>query len=172
VFDENAVFPFCTYLLYLFTMKSREVHSSSSLMYVSAVLTPWEHQSLGNSKVMLSLCLIKYGTMKKTSLAKLSTTPWRHMEEWRCSVTHSWLWSALFSLCFTPRERAPSTRWIGGLVLFSASLDEVAKRKIPSLPLLGVESWLSKVMVPSLIINNVTIIYFRIFIKCVWSWQI
>jgi hypothetical protein len=33
---------------------------------------------------------------------------------------------------FTPRERAPVTYWIGGWVDPRASLDAVAKRKIPS----------------------------------------
>jgi len=33
---------------------------------------------------------------------------------------------------FTPKERAPDTRWIGGWVGARASLDAVVKRKIPS----------------------------------------
>jgi hypothetical protein len=35
--------------------------------------------------------------------------------------------------CFTPRERAPGTHWIGGWVGLRAVLDAVVKRKIPSL---------------------------------------
>jgi len=33
--------------------------------------------------------------------------------------------------CFTPRERAPGTYWIGGWVGARAVLDMVVKRKIP-----------------------------------------
>jgi hypothetical protein len=41
-------------------------------------------------------------------------------------------WSALRSGRFTPKERAPSIRWIGGWVGSRAALDAVVKRKIPS----------------------------------------
>jgi len=42
-------------------------------------------------------------------------------------------WSASQSGCFTSRERAPSTRWIGGRVGPRAVLDAVVKRKISGL---------------------------------------
>jgi hypothetical protein len=41
-------------------------------------------------------------------------------------------WSASCSGHFTPRERAPSSYWIGGWVSPRAGLDTVLKRKIPS----------------------------------------
>jgi hypothetical protein len=41
-------------------------------------------------------------------------------------------WSASRPSCFTPREKAPSTHWIGGWVGHTAILDAVVKRKIPS----------------------------------------
>jgi hypothetical protein len=40
-------------------------------------------------------------------------------------------WSASCPGCFTPRERAPDTHWIGGWVGPRAVLDAVVKRKIP-----------------------------------------
>jgi len=50
--------------------------------------------------------------------------------EWRCSSTHSLTsaldggeWSASRPSRFTPRERAPSTHWIGGWVGPRAVLD-------------------------------------------------
>jgi hypothetical protein len=48
--------------------------------------------------------------------------------EWRYSSTHS----STSALRFTPRERAPSTHWIGGWMGPIASQDAVAKRKILS----------------------------------------
>jgi hypothetical protein len=41
-------------------------------------------------------------------------------------------WSASRPGCFTSRERAPGTHWIGGWVGSRAVLDTVVKRKIPS----------------------------------------
>jgi len=41
-------------------------------------------------------------------------------------------WSASCPGRFTPRERAPGTRWIGGWVGPRAGLDTVIKRKIHS----------------------------------------
>jgi hypothetical protein len=59
--------------------------------------------------------------------------------EWRYSFTHSLIlaldggeWSASCPGCFTPRERAPGTHWIGDWVGPRAILDTVVKRKIPS----------------------------------------
>jgi hypothetical protein len=40
-------------------------------------------------------------------------------------------WSASCPGCFTPRESAPGTHWIGGWVGPRASLDVVVKRKTP-----------------------------------------
>jgi hypothetical protein len=61
------------------------------------------------------------------------------LAEWRYSSTHSLTsaldrgeWSASCPDCFTPRERAPGTHWIGGWVGPRAVLDTVVKRKIPS----------------------------------------
>jgi hypothetical protein len=59
--------------------------------------------------------------------------------EWRYSPTHSLTsaldggeWSASRPGRFTPRKRAPVTRWIGGWVSPRANLDAVVKRKIPA----------------------------------------
>jgi hypothetical protein len=41
-------------------------------------------------------------------------------------------WSASRPGRFTPKERAPGTHWIGGLVGPRTVLDAVVKRKIPS----------------------------------------
>jgi len=41
-------------------------------------------------------------------------------------------WSDSFPSCFTLRERAPSTHWIGGWVGPRTSLDAAVRRKIPS----------------------------------------
>jgi len=41
-------------------------------------------------------------------------------------------WSASLPGHFTPRQRAPGTHWIGGLVDPRAGLHTAAKRKIPS----------------------------------------
>jgi hypothetical protein len=41
-------------------------------------------------------------------------------------------WSASRPGRFTPRERAPGTRWIGGWVGPGAVLDAMVKRKLPS----------------------------------------
>jgi hypothetical protein len=41
-------------------------------------------------------------------------------------------WSTSCPGCFTPRERASGTHWIGGWVGPRVILDAVAKRKIPS----------------------------------------
>jgi hypothetical protein len=43
-------------------------------------------------------------------------------------------WSVLGPDRFIPRERAPTTHWLGGWVDPRAGLDEVGKRKFLSLP--------------------------------------
>jgi hypothetical protein len=43
-----------------------------------------------------------------------------------------WEWSASRPDLFTPRETAPCTHWIGGLVGPTAGVDAVVRRKIPS----------------------------------------
>jgi hypothetical protein len=43
-----------------------------------------------------------------------------------------WEWSASRPGCFTPRERAPGTHWIGDWVGTRAGLYAVLRRKIPS----------------------------------------
>jgi hypothetical protein len=43
-----------------------------------------------------------------------------------------WRWLASRPGCFTPRERAPGTHWIGSWVGPRAVLDTVVKRRIPS----------------------------------------
>jgi hypothetical protein len=60
--------------------------------------------------------------------------------EWRYSSNHSLTsaldggeWSASRPGCFTTKERAPGTHWIGGWVGSRAVLDAVVKRTIPSL---------------------------------------
>jgi hypothetical protein len=80
-------------------------------------------------KVKLSLCLTKAPHHEDV------------LGEWRYSSTHS-LTSALdgdelsasCSGCFTPRERAPGTYWIGSWVGPTASLDTMLKKKISSSP--------------------------------------
>jgi hypothetical protein len=70
---------------------------------------------------------------------QLSTMPEGILGEWKYSSTHS-LTSALnggegsasHPSCFTLRERAPGTHWIGGWVGPRVVLDAVVKRKIPS----------------------------------------
>jgi len=47
-------------------------------------------------------------------------------------------WSASDPGCFTTRERAPGTHWIGGCLWHRSILDTLVKRKIPN-PLLGIE---------------------------------
>jgi hypothetical protein len=42
-------------------------------------------------------------------------------------------WSASHPEHFTPKERAPSTHWIGGWVGPRAGMDIVVNRKIPAL---------------------------------------
>jgi hypothetical protein len=46
-------------------------------------------------------------------------------------------WPASHHCCFTPRERAPTTHWMGGWVGPGAGLDDVEKRKF--LTLLGLQ---------------------------------
>jgi hypothetical protein len=48
-------------------------------------------------------------------------------------------WSASRPGCFTPRERAPGTHWIGGRVGPRAGLDDVEEIKFLTLP--GLELW-------------------------------
>jgi hypothetical protein len=48
-------------------------------------------------------------------------------------------WSASRPGRFTPRERAPSTHWIGGWVDPRAGLNDVEKKKFLTLP--GLELW-------------------------------
>jgi hypothetical protein len=70
---------------------------------------------------------------------KLSTSPWRRIEEWMYSSTHYLIsaldggeWSVSRPVRFTPRERAPGTHWIGGWVGPRFVLGAVVKRNIPS----------------------------------------
>jgi hypothetical protein len=63
---------------------------------------------------------------------------------WRYSSTHSLMsvvdggeWSGTCPSCFTPRERAPSTHWIGGWMGSRAGLDMVSEKN--SQPLPGIE---------------------------------
>jgi hypothetical protein len=70
---------------------------------------------------------------------QLSTMPWRRIGEWRYSLTHSLTsaldggeWSDSRPGCFSPRQRAPGTHWVGGWVGSRLALDVVVKRKIPS----------------------------------------
>jgi hypothetical protein len=79
-------------------------------------------------KVKLSLCFFNWAPRHEGVLG-----------EWRYSCTHSLTsaldggeWSVSRPSCFTSRERAPGTHWIGGWVGPRAVLDAVVKRKIPS----------------------------------------
>jgi hypothetical protein len=75
----------------------------------------------GKFKIKLSLCLTKHHT-KKTYRDGHSLT----------SVLEEGEWSASRPGLFIPRERAASTRWIGGWVGSRASIDTAEKRKIPN----------------------------------------
>jgi hypothetical protein len=46
--------------------------------------------------------------------------------------SHNMKWSASRPARFTPRERAPSTHWVGGWVGLRSGLDAVVKRKFPA----------------------------------------
>jgi hypothetical protein len=85
------------------------------------------HYSIKRVKVKLSLCF-NWAPCHESILG-----------EWRYSSTHSLTsaldggeWSASCPGCFTPRERAPCTHWIGGWADPRAILNAVVKRKIPS----------------------------------------
>jgi hypothetical protein len=78
----------------------------------------------GKVKVMLSLCLTKHHAMKKYWGVE------EQLHELFDLDGDEWSDSRLGR--FTPVERAPGTRWIGGWVDPRAGLDLVSKRKIPS----------------------------------------
>jgi len=48
-------------------------------------------------------------------------------------------WSASHPGHFTPRERVPSTHWVGGWAGSRTSLEFMANRKIPFIPLLVIK---------------------------------
>jgi hypothetical protein len=77
-------------------------------------------------KVKLSLCLTKHHAMK-TYWGSGGIAP-----RILTSALDGGEWSASCPACFTPRERAPATHWIGSWVDPRAVLDTVVKRKIPS----------------------------------------
>jgi hypothetical protein len=73
-------------------------------------------------------------------------------------------WSAPRTGRFTSRERAPGTRWIGGLVDSRAVLDAVVKGKISSprqesKPRTPIVQSLSKIKFPEIIEQNKHISY-------------
>jgi hypothetical protein len=80
----------------------------------------------GKVKVKLSLCLSKHRAIK-TYWGSAGIAP-RILDHGLEGVE----WSASRPSRFTPRERAPGTRWRGGWVSPRAVLDAVVKRKIPS----------------------------------------
>jgi hypothetical protein len=86
-----------------------------------------------------------WGTKQKVKVKlslwhfKLRTTPWRRIGGVEVWSTHSSTstqdggeWSVSCPSCFTPRERAPGTNWIGGWVGPRAILDALVKRRISS----------------------------------------
>jgi hypothetical protein len=97
-------------------------------------------------KVKLNLLLKIFqqwhGTMVKVKLSLCFNWAPRHegvLGQWMYSSTHSLTsaldggeWSASRPARFTPRERAPSTHWIGGWVGPRPVLEAVVKRKILS----------------------------------------
>jgi hypothetical protein len=82
---------------------------------------------------------VKITDKDKSFPCAVSTTPWRRIGEVEVQL-HTFLtlaydggeWSASCPGHFTPRERVPGTRWIGGWEGPRASLDMVVMRKIPS----------------------------------------
>jgi hypothetical protein len=77
--------------------------------------------------IILSLCLIKHHAMK-AHWGSGGTAP-RVLD----LSTSGSEWSASLPGCFTPRERAPGTHWVGGWVGPRAVLDiQVVKGKVPS----------------------------------------
>jgi hypothetical protein len=98
-----------------------------------ALAEPCEHgnEPCGSIKVnvKLSLCffLTKHHTMKEYCGVE------EDLHAFLTSTLNGGEWSASRPGCFTPRERAPGTHWIGGWVGPRTCMDVVAKRKIPSL---------------------------------------
>jgi hypothetical protein len=80
----------------------------------------------------LSLYLTKYHAMKTYGGVEV----WPHA--FLTSALGEGEWLASWPSRFTPRERAPSTHWIGGWVAHRASLDTMLKRRVPT-PLPGIE---------------------------------
>jgi hypothetical protein len=80
--------------------------------------------TITGKKVRLSLCLTKHHVMK-TYWGNGGIAP-RILD-----LGTKWEYSASRPRCFTPKERALGTYWIGGWVGPRAVLDTVVKRKIP-----------------------------------------
>jgi hypothetical protein len=90
--------------------------------------TPWKTSSVVIIiRYKLSLFLTKNNAMKTYC------GWWYRCMHSLASALDGGEWSASRPGHFTPRKRAPTTPWIGGWVGPRASLDTVAKRKIPSL---------------------------------------
>jgi hypothetical protein len=91
-------------------------------VHIHSTLPPY----LSRIKVKLSLCLTKHHAMKTYWGVEIQ------LHALLISALDGGEWSASRPGCFTPRERALGTHWIGGWVGPGAVLDPVVKRKIPS----------------------------------------
>jgi hypothetical protein len=97
-------------------------------------------------KVKLSLCLTKHYVRRsifcflKHHAMRMYWVAEEELHAFLTSAQDRGEWSASRFGSFTSGIIAPSSRWIGGWVDLRAGLDAVAKRKIPSLPLPGIET--------------------------------
>jgi hypothetical protein len=83
-------------------------------------------------RVKLSLCLIKYYSMKRYVEVEVK------FHVLLTSALHESVWSASHRGHFIPGERVPSTHWLGTRVGPRSRLDSIAKRR-KSLPLSEIE---------------------------------
>jgi hypothetical protein len=97
----------------------------------SEIMLPWKCTKMIKVNVKLSLCFFLSFLTEHHGM--------RLIGEWRYSSTHSLTsaldggeWLASRPGRFTPRERAPSTYWIGDWVGPIVVLDAVVNRKIPN----------------------------------------
>jgi hypothetical protein len=113
--DENWMFltTECD-LLWTVWLSWRCISNAIKTTRIISSLVVWE--LLCKVKVKFYLCLTKHHTMKVLLTSEVERGEW----------------SALHPGHFTPRERAPSTHWIGAWVGPRASMDAVERWKIPS----------------------------------------
>jgi hypothetical protein len=102
------------------------VHEEQCVIYRGATEVRLKLSLKVKVKVKLSLCLTKHHAMK-TYRGSGGIAPYI-----LDLVLDGGEWSASRPGRFTPRERSPSTHWIGGWMGPRVALDTVVKRKIPS----------------------------------------